>query len=43
MELRELLHKGAVVQHLDPGRVFKGFYVAKRYCSNDSGGNTFVQ
>ena len=37
------MHKGAVLQHSGPGRAFKGLGVAKRYCSNDSMGESFVQ
>ena len=37
------LHKGAVVQHSDPGRAFKGLGVAKRYCRRDSISDSFVQ
>ena len=38
---RTRLHKGAVLQPLGPGRVFKGLGVAKRYCSIDSIGDRF--
>ena len=31
------------MQPSGPGRVFKGLGVAKRYCSRDSIGNTFVR
>ena len=37
------LHKGTVLQHLVPGRVFKGSGVVKRYCKRDSISNSFVQ
>ena len=37
------MHKGAVVQPSDPGRVFKRLGVAKRYCRIHSIGNTFMQ
>ena len=37
------LRKGAVLQQSDPRREFKGLSVAKRYCSLDQIGDTFVQ
>ena len=36
------LHKGAILQHPGPGRVFKDLGVAQRYCTTDSIGNTFM-
>ena len=35
------LHKGAVLQPFDHGRVFKGLGIAKRYCRMDSIGDMF--
>ena len=37
------LHKRAVLQLPDSGRIFKGLGVAKRYCRRDSHGDIFVQ
>ena len=37
------VHKGAISQSSGLGRAFKGLGVAKRYCSRDSIGNTFVR
>ena len=36
------LHKGAVSQRFHALRVFKGLGVAKRYCSTNFIGNTFI-
>ena len=36
------LHKGAILQQFAEQRVFKGLGVAKRYCTIDSIGDTFM-
>ena len=40
---RERLHKGTVLQPPNPGQAFKGLGGAKRYCSTDSIGDSFMQ
>ena len=37
------VHKGTVLQRPDPGRIFKGLGVAKRYCRRKVIGNTVLQ
>ena len=37
------LHKGAILQPFDHGRVFKGLGIAKWYCRRDLIGDSFVQ
>ena len=39
----EDLHKGAILQHLGPGRAFKGLGIAKQYCANESNSKWFAQ